>query len=335
MLVRVLSIACLCFHAAASHAQDTAVRYISDWKWEGQAAPLLMSLDQGYFDAESLDVTLAPGTGSTSALPLVASGEYDLGSVDINSLVTWRDAHPETDMKAIFIIYNEPPYAVLGLRSQGVIGPMDLEGKVLGAPSLDGAFAQWPAFVVANGILEDRVTIKDISFPDREPMLKDGDVDAITGFSFSSYITLQNNGVPAEDISLMLMSDFGLDLYGNAIIVNPRFAADHPEAVEGFIRALVRGFQETVANPAAAIEHVLAHNPSANRDVELQRLIMAVGYHIATPEVRNMGLGGVVDTRLEKSLEQLHSIHDYTSKPVASDIFDDRFLPDYEARLLP
>lgn len=335
MLVRVLSVFLLCLGAANAHAQTTAIRFINDWKWEGQAAPLLLALDRGYFDAESLDVTVAPGTGSVNTIPQVASGKYQMGSADINSLITWRDKHPETDMKAIFIIYNKSPFAVLGRPSQGVTGPLDLEGRTLGAPRFDGAFAQWPAFVVANGILEDRVTVRDVSFPDREPMLAKGDVDAITGFSFSAYITLQNSGVPTEDISLMLMNDFGLDLYGNAIIVNPEFAAEHPEAVAGFLRAVVKGFQETVANPSAAVEYVLTRAENGDRDIELQRLVMAVGHHIDTQEVRNMGLGDVVASRLEKSISQLDSIHDYASKPTASDIFDDSFLPEYNARLLP
>ncbi|MGQ7844296.1 ABC transporter substrate-binding protein [Granulosicoccus sp. 3-233] len=335
MLLRALSIALLYLHAGIALAQSTAIRYLNDWRWEGQAAPLLLALDRGFFDAESLDVSLEPGNGSVNTIPRIASGEFQMGSADINSLITWRDEHPDRDMKAVFIIYNEAPYAVMGRPSQGVTGPLDLEGRVLGAPRFDGAFAQWPAFVVANGIIEERVTIRDVGFPQREAMLASGEVDAITGFSFSSYISLQKNGVPSSDISLMLMSDFGLHLYGNAIIVNPEFAAAHPQAVERFLRALVKGIQETVGNPTAAVEHVLAHAGNADREIELQRLVMAVGHHIDTEEVRAMGLGDVVEARLEKSISQLDAIHDFASKSTARDIFDDRFLPDYSARRLP
>lgn len=316
-------------------AAETTLRFLNDWKWEGQSAPLLMADDLGYFASESLDVSLHPGNGSVKALPLVASGEYQMGSADINSLISWRSENPDIDMKAIYIIYNEPPFAVLGRPSLGVTGPLDLEGRRLGAPRFDGAFAQWPAFVRANGILEERVDIADVDFPEREPMLVAGEVDAITGFSFSSYITLQSSGVPSDDISLMLMSDFGLDLYGNAIIVNPEFAAEHPQAVKGFLRAIVRSFQQTVANPAAAIDHVMARNPDAEREIELQRLVMAVGHHIDTPEVRSIGLGAIVEARLQKSIEQLDYIHDFASPPVARQVFDDSYLPAYEARLLP
>ena len=312
---------------STANAENTKVRFINDWKWEGQAAPLLLSLDKGYFAEEALDVVLDPGTGSVNAIPLVASGEYDMGSADINSLITWRADNANVDMKAIYIIYNAPPFAVLGRPSQGVFGPLDLEGHTLGAPAFDGAYAQWPAFVAANGILEDRVDIQDVGFPVRESMLAAGDVDAITGFSFSSYITLRENGVPEDDISLMLMSDFGLDLYGNAIIVNPDFAQSYPAEVTAFLRAAIRGYQETIANPAAAISYVTDRVEDADPEVELQRLVMAIGHHIVTDEVRSLGLGDIVQGRLEKSITQLDTIHDFASELSSDDIFDNSFLP--------
>lgn len=324
---RILFAVAMIFLTTTAIADNTPIRFINDWKWEGQAAPLLLSLDKGYFDEEALDVTLDIGTGSVNAIPKVASGEYQLGSADINSLITWRADNPDVDMKAIYIIYNAPPFAVLGRPSLGVTGPLDLEGRILGAPAFDGAYAQWPAFVAANGILEDRVEIQDIGFPVREPMLAAGDVDAITGFSFTSYITLRENGVPDNDISLMLMSDFGLDLYGNAIIVNPEFAQTNPSAVKAFLRAAVRGYQETIANPTAAVEHVISRVEGADRDIELQRLVMAIGHHIVTDEVRALGLGGVIDSRLAKSIVQLDSIHAFAEAPSAGDIFDSAYLP--------
>ena len=87
------------------------------------------------------------------------------------------------------------------------------------------------------------MTIESVGFPVREPMLAAGEVDAITGFSFSSYINLKDRGVPVDDIMVLLMADYGVNLYGNAIMVNPKFAAEKPEAVKGFLRAFLKGLQ--------------------------------------------------------------------------------------------
>src|SRR4051812_12874778 len=209
---------------------QTAIKFSLDFKFEGPAAPFLVAIDKGYFKAEGLDVTIDTAAGSLEPINRVASGTYDMGFGDINSLIKFRDANPGTPIKAVFMVYNKPAFSVVGRKSRGVSSPKDLEGKKLGAPPADGAFAQWPIFAQANNIDPSKVTIVSVGFPVREPMLASGEVDAITGFSFSSYINLKDRGVPANDITVLLMADYGVNLYGNAIIVNPKFAAEKPEA---------------------------------------------------------------------------------------------------------
>ena len=101
----------------------------------------------------------------------------------------------------------------------------------------------------ANGIDASKVTIENVGFPVREPMLAAGQVDAITGFSFSSFINLKIAACRSTTSSCMLMADYGVNLYGNAIIVNPKFAAEKPEAVKGFLRAFIKGLKDTVKRP--------------------------------------------------------------------------------------
>lgn len=311
---------------------ETAIRFINDWKWEGQSAPLLMALDENYFSEEGLAVTMEPGKGSLDGIGKVASGEFEMGSADINSLIRYRDENPEVDLQAIYVIYNSPPFAVLGKRSNGVIGPSNIVGRTLGAPSADGAFAQWPAFTHAYGLDTASIAIKDVSFAEREDMLVSNEVDAITGYSFTSMLTLVSKGVPRGDISLMLMSDFGLDLYGNVIIVNPEFAKTNADEVRGFLRAATRGYKDTVANPTKALESVMTRNKDADASIEIQRLIMAIGHHIVTEEVEKNGMGAVDYGRLERSIEQIARTFDFSNRPSSDEVFNSSFLPRDELR---
>src|SRR5437764_4047775 len=275
--------------SAASAQQLTPIKFSLDFKFEGPAAPFVVAIDKGYFKAEGLDVTIDTAGGSLEPINRVASGTYDMGFGDINSLCKLRDANPATPIKAVFMVYNKPPFSIVARKSRGVVTPKDLEGKKLGAPPPDGAYAQWPIFVQANGIDASKVTIVSVGFPVREPMLASGEVDAITGFSFSSSINLKDRGVPADDIMVLLMADYGVNLYGNTIMVNPKFAAEKPEAVKGFLRAFVKGLHETVKNPSAAVDSVIKRNDLAKKDVELERLRMALKDNIVTPEVRANG----------------------------------------------
>jgi len=286
--------------ASAAHAADTSIKFSLDFKFEGPSAIFLLPLDKGYFKAEGLDVTIDSAAGSLEPINRVASGTYDMGFGDINSLIKFRDANPSIPMKAVFMVYNKPPFAVVGRKSRGIFGPKDLEGKKLGAPAADGAYAQWPIFVQANGIDASKVTIENVGFPVREPMLAAGQVDAITGFSFSSFINLKDRGVAADDIVVLLMADYGVNLYGNVIIVNPKFAAEHPDAVKGFLKAFTKGLKETVKSPDSAVDTVIKRNDIAKKSVELDRLKIAIRDNMVTTEVRTNGYGGIDNARFAK-----------------------------------
>ncbi|HXL68641.1 MAG TPA: ABC transporter substrate-binding protein [Xanthobacteraceae bacterium] len=290
-------------------------------------APFAVAIDRGYYRAEGLEVTIDAGVGPIEPINRVASGNYDLAFTDINTLIKFRDANPQTPIKAVFMVYNKPPYAVVGRKSRGVAAPKDLEGKKLGAPAADVAYAQWPVFVQVNGIDASKVTVENIGFPVREPMLAAGQLDALTGISFWSYINLKERGVPADDIVVLLMADYGVNLYGNAIIVNPKFAAEKPEAVRGFLRAFLKGMKDTVKDPTAAVDSVIKRIEGTKKEVELERLQMALRDNILTPEVKANGFGGVDPARLDKSIDQIALTYNFKAKPKAADLFDAQFLP--------
>src|SRR5262245_11348749 len=312
---------------ASPASAQTPIKFSLDFKFEGPAAPFVVAIDKGYFKAEGLDVTIDSAAGSLEPINRVASGTYDMGFGDINSLIKFRDANPGTPIKPVFILHNKPPFSVVTRKSRGVTTPKELEGKKLGAPAADGAFAQWKIFVHANGIDPSKVTIENVGFPVREPMLAAGQVDAITGFSFSSYINLKDRGVPVDDIIVLLMADYGVNLYGNTIMVNPKFAAEKPEAVKAFLRAFVKGLKDTVKDPATAVDSVIKRNDVAKKDVELERLRMALRDNILTPEVKANGFGGVDMARLEKAIDQIALTYEFKAKPKAADVFDASFLP--------
>jgi NitT/TauT family transport system substrate-binding protein len=309
-------------------AAETTVRFSLDFKFEGPSAPFLLAQDKGYYKKEGLDVTIDESAGSLESIERVSSGAYDMGLADINSLIKFRDAKPGAPLKAVFMLYNRPPFAVIGRKSRGIGNPKDLEGKTLGAPPTDLAYTQWPIFVQANGINASKVTIENVSFPVREPMLAAGQVDAITGLSFSSFIDLKEKGVPVDDLVVLLMADYGVILYGSAIIVNSKFAEEHGDAVKGFLRAFTKALRETVGRPPAAIETVLKRNTQARKSVELERLNMAIRENIVTPEVKANGYGDIDRDRFAHAIEQIALAYKFKApKPKPEDVFDSSFLP--------
>jgi NitT/TauT family transport system substrate-binding protein len=168
----------------------------------------VVGIDRGYYQAEGLDVAIDTAMGPLDPMTRVASGTYEMGFADVNSLIRFRDQNPAAPIKAVVMVYNRPPFSIVTRKSPGVTLPKDLEGKKLGAPAADAAFAQWGIFVQANGIDASKVAIENVGIPIREPMLAAGQLDAITGLSFSSYVNLKDRGVPIDDVVVLMMADY-------------------------------------------------------------------------------------------------------------------------------
>jgi NitT/TauT family transport system substrate-binding protein len=298
----------LAFLPAAQAQEMTKIRYTLDWRFEGPATPFLMAAAKGYYKDEKLDVTIDAGTGSPAGINRVATGTHDIGLGDITSLFEFysnNQQNPSARIQAIYVLYEQSPAMAFALKKSGIKSPKDLEGKTLGAPVFDGGRKAFPIFAKAVGIDMGKIKWQTMEPALRETMLVRGEVDAITGFHFSGLLSLNARGVKDEDVVMFKYTDYKVPLYGNVIFASPRFIAEKPQAVAGFLRATNKAIKETIADPAAAIKYLKQRDPVINEEIELRRLKLALDGYIATPGAKSNGLGGFNKLRLEQGLESV------------------------------
>jgi len=322
------------FSISASARAETAIKLVLEWKLDATAAPFLVAIDKGYFKAEGLNVTVVEpispqpsDIGANEAVRRIAAGDAEMGFGDMGALVRARAEEKPAPVKAVFVVYNKPGYAVIGRKSRGIQTPGDLEGKKVGMSPRDPTSALWKVFVAASAIDAKKITTENIGMPVREPMLAAGQVDAVAALSYYSYIDLIDRGVPASDISVIYMSDYGVKLYGNAIMASEKFAQENPDALRGFLRAFAKGLKDTIAKPASAVETVLKRDAGLQKDAETRRLKMVIQENIQTPETKAQGYGGADPRRLDEAIDQIAAVAEFKKKPKADDIFDASFLP--------
>jgi NitT/TauT family transport system substrate-binding protein len=311
----------------SAFAQATPIKFQLDWRFEGPAALFLVPAAKGYFKDAKLDVTVDAGNGSGGAVTRVASGSYDMGFADLAALMEFHANNPDAPNKpvAVMMVYNNTPASVMALKKSGIKTPADLAGKKLGAPVFDAGRRAFPIFAKANNVAN--VTWTAMDPPLRETMLVRGDVDAITGFTFTSLLNIEARGVKAEDVVVLPYPDFGVKLYGNAIIASPKILKENPAAVKAFLAAFAKGMKDVIGNPAASIETVKARDGIINVPMETRRLQLAIDTVINSPDARAEGFGQVKGPRLSLMASQVSDAFNTKTRVKADDIWNGSYLP--------
>ncbi|WP_050464583.1 ABC transporter substrate-binding protein [Herbaspirillum autotrophicum] len=310
-------------------AADTRIKFQLDWRFEGPAALFLVAKSKGYFAQEKLDVTIDAGNGSGNAVNRVASGTYDMGFADMAALMEFTANNPTAPGKpvAVMMVYNDTPAAVFSLKKSGIKTPADLTGKKIGAPVFDAGRRAYPIFAKANGLDAGKANWVSMDPPLRETMLARGDVDAITGFYFTSLLNLNARGIKDQDINVMLYPDYGVKLYGNTIIASDNLIRQNPEAIKGFLRAFAKATKDVLNNPEAAIKVLKERDGLIDEKLELRRLRLAISSAIATPNARAEGYGQVLLPRLTLMASQVSDAYGTKTRVNADGIWNPAFLP--------
>ncbi len=315
---------------------QTPIKFQLDWRFEGPAALFLASSAKGYYKAAGLDVTIDAGAGSGATVLRVASGAYDMGFADLAALMEFHANNPDATTKpvAVMMVYNNTPAAVLTLKKNNISKPADLNGKKLGAPSFDAGRRGFPIFAKANSI--GSVQWVSMDPPLRETMLARGEVDAITGFSFTSILNLEARGVKPADIVVMPYAENGVKLYGNVIIASPKLIRENPQAIKAFLSAFAKGAKEVMAKPDESIEFVKARDGIIDVNLEKRRLRMAIDAVVASPDARAEGFGVVNPARLALMASQVSDAFSTKTRVNPTAVWNDSFLPTKtELNILP
>jgi NitT/TauT family transport system substrate-binding protein len=328
----------VCLVGGQARADDAkppaAIQFSFDRPLEASMAPFVVAANRGLFAREGLNVSTNSANGSIEAIAKVAAGESEMALVDINELIRWRDKPGSPPIKAVFVLFNQAPYSFVARKSRGIRALADLAGKTVGVADSDFSFRLWPALARQNGIQANSLKIYKMSASVREPILSAGQVDAVAGFSYLAGVNLRDRGVPASDLTVLRYNDYGCEAYGFVVIVGPAFAASKPEAVKGFVRAIIAGTDAAIHDPARAADDVVGRMEGGSRELELERLRTVLTDNILTGEVRHNGIGGIDPARLERSIGQIAEDFKFHKRPSAADIFDDSFLPPVGGRLI-
>ena len=212
-----------------------------------QYAPYYVAVEKGYFAEEGIILEF-DYSFETDGIALVGAGELPFAVVSGEQVLLARAQG--LPVVYVFEWFQRFPIAVISKASSEIEEPADLAGRTVGLPGFFGAsYVGYAGLLAASGLTEDQVQATDIGFTQIESLLTD-QVEAVVGYVNNEPLQIENQG---QDVNVIMVADVA-DLVANGIISNEETIANNPELVSGFLKALVRGLADTLADPGEAFE---------------------------------------------------------------------------------
>jgi NitT/TauT family transport system substrate-binding protein len=340
--------------AMASHPLR-ALRMQLNTFYSGPQAWFFLAEARGYLRDEGLAIDFTEGDTAANTIPKMAAnasaGGFDVGYGDINALIehvaAGRPGAPLATAPlaiaplAIFASYNASPYTIaVPLRTTNtatIYGPMQLAGKRLVAHPNDAALNLFPEFCAKTGLDPTSVTIEQSSAPHSElvPAMLAGQWDGLFGFVNTLLAASLDAGLakPHDHLRFIEYHDHLPELYGMALMVNRTLAAREPQTVQALLRALNRGLVDTVADPQAAIDALVAYSdripgrPAMNIASNLRRLQGTLALEMGRAEGAVLGIGDLDDARFAAGIDLIVDTKNYPHRPKPAELFSRAFLP--------
>ncbi len=321
----VLAASLSCVMTQAVHAEDS-VRLVLDWAFEGPQAMWSAAAKSGCFTQKGLNVSIDRGFGSGDSISKVASGSYAIGVADFGSILAYNAEHPENPLIATFIVSDRSSASVSVLKSSGIAGPKDLQGKRIADTQGEASRMLFPAFAKANGIDPGKVSWVNVAPNLRQATVVRGQADAAAGHLLTVVNGFLSVGVKREQIFSMPFSEYGVDVPGNAVMVKPEWARAHPQQMRDFLSCTVVGIKATINDPQAAIASLRSYNSMLDAKLEAQHLDFATHVAVLTPHVKQNGLSNIDPDRLNHSIAQIAEAMGFATPP-SSSVWTADYLP--------
>lgn len=280
---------------------------------------------KGYFADENLDVTIQHVTTPGDNFRFLAAGEVQITTADASALLEHRASDPPIDLVSLALIGQRGQQGFAVLADSGIEAPADWVGKTAGYKGSQ-VTPDYLAILGAVGVERDSVQEVRVGF---EPqVLTEGQVDIYPVFVSNEPDTLRRLGYETK---VFEAADYGAPTLGLTYVATGGYVAEHPDIVQRFLRAVLKGIQYAEANQEEAIDIVLEFAPEEDPGHQAYMLETELG--MARSEVSDAnGLGWQTE-------EQWQRLHDYMvqygalSGPLddINDAFTDEFLGDIYA----
>jgi len=305
--------------------REETVTFVLNWTPVADHAPYFLARDLGWYKQRGINVKLEFGKGSADSARRVELGQGDLGVSDTGTVIVALGRGAK--LKIVAMLFDRSPNTIWTRKDTGITKPKDLEGKSVGAPPGDAQRVLFPALAKANNVDVNRVSFVNIEPAAKYGALAQKRVDAI--FDFYTGAPFVWKAIGKENSMAIPWADYGVDIYGLAIVVNDDFLRKKPDVVRRFLDASLKAWQATIRQPREAILVMKRNVPEIDEDSYLVNLDLGIQL-FRTPRFATNGIGWVDPAKMKQTVDLVTTYIEVPNRVDYRSVFTNEYLTFYE-----
>jgi ABC-type nitrate/sulfonate/bicarbonate transport systems, periplasmic components len=257
--------------AGAALAQDNTVTLQLKWVTQGQFAGYYVAQAKGFYEEEGLTVEIKPGGPDIAPEQVIAGGGADV-------ITTWMAAGLAARERGVALVNIAQPFKGSGLlltcrKDAGVETTADFPGKTLGVWFFGNEypFYAWMAKLgySTEGGAEGVEVLKQAFNVD--PLIQN-QAACISTMTYNEYGQVLRAGLTEDELTVFNYRDEGVGMLEDGLYVledsldDPAFV----EKMQKFVRASMKGWEYTRANPEEAAQIVVDNDMTGSMTLEDQ-----------------------------------------------------------------
>ena len=227
------------------------VTFQLDWLPGADSVPVYVGLQEGFFEAEDLEVTISGGRGSTDAITKLATGSSDIGNADIGALMAAK-GQDNVPVVAVLPYFTQAPHAFFTLKGSGISSIKDLKGKKIATSPFSSSNGFLPIVLKEHNLTEGDIKLTKTDPGTLGPLMITGKMDAVIAWTTNSERFKAQAASAGKEIVSMPWSSEGLSLYSFSLLASEKFLKERPEVAKRFVKAFKKSIEFSYANPDKA-----------------------------------------------------------------------------------
>ena len=290
-LLAALSVSALVFASTTTAQGPDKVRLQLKWVPQAQFAGYFVALDKGYYADENLDVTLLPGGPDIVGEQQVINGQAEFGVDWVASFLAFRDKGlPIIDVAQV---YQSSGLMLISRKSANITKPEDLKGRNVGVWYGGNEFEFLALMDKLQYDPDKDLNVIKQGFT-MDPFLA-GQMDAASAMTYNEYEVVLESGVNADDLNVLRYNDQGVGMLEDNLFTTEDLVKNNPDLVQRFVRASMKGWQDSITDQAGAVNIVMKHVEPGSTTQDHQTRMMSEVAKLVLPPGTTADQIGVMD----------------------------------------